>query len=676
MKFWLFITFTFHLAVSSAQEIPGQLEQHLEEQSRLVDTETEDDSYQQELEYFLQHPINMNNASADDLRALKMLHEVHIYNFLAYRQLFGELVPIYELQAIPGWDLLTIRKILPFISINSVEPLIEVARKRFREGAQNLLFRASQQIERSRGYNRDRSGTKYLGSPYRLMFRYQYNYKKFLRYGFVAEKDAGEQFFRGALRTGFDFYSAHLFLTRLGIVQQLALGDFTVNLGQGLIQWQSLAFGKSGEVINIKKQSPRLRPYNSIGEFHFFRGVGIRFQRKKFSLTAFFSRRKLSANVKTDTIYNETLITSFLTGGYHRTSSEIADRNRVVQGSMGGNIEFKSTSAQLGVNTVTHIFSFPIQKRNEAYNLYAIRGEHWWNSSLDYSCTFRNFHFFGELAIDRNFHRAILNGLMISVDPRVDVSLLNRSISKEYQSLYGNAFTENSIPSNEEGTFLGLAIRPFTGWKVNAYADVYKFPWLKFSADAPGRGKDFLLQISYAYGKVLEIYSRFRIESKDQDLTTEEPTNSIETIIRKNWRTQFNHKLNATTNLRARVEWIWNNHFNTKEEGFLVNADLLYKPMRKSWSGSFRVQYFETDGYDSRVYAYENDLLYSYSIPAFYGKGHRYYINLQFDLIKNLTFWIRWSQTIYLGVQSIGTGPDEIDGNKRSELKFQVRYNI
>lgn len=50
--------------------------------------------------------------------------------------------------------------------------------------------------------------------------------------------------FKGRQKAGFDFYSVHLFARRLGIIQSLAIGDFTVNLGQGLIQWQSLAFKK------------------------------------------------------------------------------------------------------------------------------------------------------------------------------------------------------------------------------------------------------------------------------------------------------------------------------------------------------------------------------------------------------------------------------------------------
>ena len=110
------------------------------------------------------------------------------------------------------------------------------------------------------------------------------------------------------------------------------------------------------------------------------------------------------------------------------------------------------------------------------------------------------------------------------------------------------------------------------------------------------------------------------------------------------------------------------------ENGFLAYVDLLYKPMMKKYSANMRLQYFETDGYDSRLYAYENDVLYSFSIPVFYDKGYRYYFNVNYDVSKRLSCWFRWAQTIFKDKATVGSGLDEIKGNKRTEVKFQVLY--
>src|SRR5205085_8420550 len=105
--------------------------------------------------------------------------------------------------------------------------------------------------------------------------RYKYAYKDLLQYGITGEKDAGEEFFKGSQIQVFDFYSAHFFLHNPGMIRTLALGDYTVNMGQGLIQWQGLAFKKGTDITGIKRQSAVLRPYNSAGEVNFHRGAGI-----------------------------------------------------------------------------------------------------------------------------------------------------------------------------------------------------------------------------------------------------------------------------------------------------------------------------------------------------------------------------------------------------------------
>jgi hypothetical protein len=73
---------------------------------------------------------------------------------------------------------------------------------------------------------------------------------------------------------------------------------------------------------------------------------------------------------------------------------------------------------------------------------------------------------------------AFVNGLLISVDPSIDISIVHRHISEEYQSINGNAFTENTYPTNERGLFTGISIRPSNEWRFDAYVDIFKFPWL------------------------------------------------------------------------------------------------------------------------------------------------------------------------------------------------------
>ncbi|HEY6506019.1 MAG TPA: helix-hairpin-helix domain-containing protein [Chitinophagaceae bacterium] len=668
---------------SSGQDLPPTIEQKLENLTDADQAEPEDDSYLQQLVYFRRYPMNLNTVTASELKELRIVSDLQADNLIAYRRLFGNLVHIYELQAVPTWDITTIRKLLPFIIISSPVSITEDFGDRIRSGDHSLLLRVSQVLEESKGFDKSTPGTKYLGSPQRLFFRYNYIYKNLLQFGMVGDKDAGEQFFKGAQSKGFDFYSFHLFARKTGIMQALAIGDFTVNMGQGLIQWQSLAFKKSVDVMGIKRQSPVLRPFNSANEIYFHRGAGITIRKGKIEATTFASIRKVDANFVTDTLSDEDFISSIQTSGYHRTPAEIADRKKLGQIAYGGSIKYygnppagRASRFHVGVNGICYNFSSPVQKEEEPYNLYAINGKQWYNLSVDYSYTYKNIHFFGEAAADKNFNKAFINGLLISVDPRADISLLHRSISKEYQAVNGNAFTENTYPTNEHGFYAGINIRPSAAWRLDMYADIFKFPWLKYQVDAPSQGTDFLAQLTYLPNKQAEIFIRYRNESKQgnqpDNLTV---INFLVPLPRQNMRIHFNYRVTPDIAIRSRAEMSWYNNKGTEgEKGFLTFFDFIYRPLLKPYAGTLRLQYFETDGYDSRLYAYENDVLYSYSIPAFFDKGFRYYLTLNHNLANGLSLWVRWAQTIYRDKESVGSGLDEIPGNKKTEVRFQVRY--
>ena len=683
--FFLFVFFTMHtMLFAQVTELPvTSTEQQLENiTENNEDAETEDDSYLQEMVQFLRNPVNLNAADASLLKELKMLSAIQVDNLISYRQFFGKLVSIYELQAIPGWDVQTIRRVRPYITVTNETNVISDLGTRLRGGDHTVLVRVTQVLEKSKGYLIDSSASKnyYPGSPQRLYLRYKYVYKNLLQFGIVAEKDPGEQFFKGKQQSGFDYYSAHVFLRNLGIIKSLALGDFTVNMGQGLTQWQSLAFKKGPDITATKRQSAILRPYNSAGEINFHRGIGITIGRKNWEATVFGSYRKLDANfVAADSLVtDEDIVSSLQTSGYHRTQSEIEDKGVQRQIAFGGNVALQLKKLHIGVNAIQYQFKYPLVRDPQPYNKYALSGKSFGNYSMDYSYTYKNMHIFGELASTGKQGLAFVNGLLISVSNNVDMSLLYRNISKEYQSLYTNAFTENTYPTNEKGLFTGVSIRPAQGWQVDAYVDLYKFPWLRFGVNAPSTGSDYFIQLTYRPNRQFEIYSRYKRESKGLNLTgTDIVLYPVLDPVRQNWRTQFSYKISQQFTIRSRAEMVWfSKRGPDPGQGFLIYGDIIYKPMLKPFSANIRLQYFQTDDYNSRLYAYENDVLYSFSIPVFYEKGYRYYLNVNYDITRKLSFWGRIAQTLNPDRTAIGSGLDEIKGNRRTEVKLQLVYRF
>ena len=659
---------------------PTTVEQQLENiTENNEDLETEDDSYQQQLIQYGKTPLNINAATADNLRSLRYLSPLQIESFLTYRNLLGKILSLYELQAVPQWDVETIKKVMPYVFAGPSTNVTEDLRSRFLGGDKTLLFRATQILERSRGYIQQGSPTSsfYQGSPQRLFLRYKYNYKNLLQYGFAAEKDAGEAFFNGRQNKGFDFYSAHFYARNLGKIKNLALGDFTVNMGQGLVQWMSLAFKKGPDITNIKRQTAIIRPYNSAGEINFHRGAAITIGKRNWEFTTFGSYRKIDANFSpADTLQNveEDFVSSLQTSGLHRTKNENDDKNIQTQLAFGGNVNLKIKKLQWGLNAIRYQFALPIKREPQPYNAFSISGKNFGNYSTDYSYTFKNLHFFGEAAISSTRYPAFINGLLVSVANNVDMSFVYRNISKGYQSLYTSAFTESTFPTNERGLYAGISIKPTIAWKIDAYAYNYRKPFIRFRVNAPSNGNDYFVQLTYKPDRILEIYTRYKSERKFINYNPDDLTLSpVVAQPRQNWRTQFSYKITPSVTLRSRTDLSWfDKRGEATEKGFLIFADVLFKPMLKPLSGNVRVQYFETDGYNSRLYAYENDLLYSYAIPLFAGKGYRYYLNLNYDVTRKISLWLKLAQTFFPDVQSVGSGLDEINGNRRSEVKFQI----
>ncbi len=688
MKHLIILVCCFFIKAAWAQPPVTQPSPDTEQQIENItennaDEETDDDTYLQSLSEFSRNPINLNLADAATLEELLLLTPIQIDNFITYRTLLGKFLTIYEIQAIPGWDLATIQKIRPYIMVSQAVNLFNAIGSRLKNGDNILFVRSTQVLEKSRGYKLDSSQATnfYYGSPQRLFIRYKYSFKNLLQYGVVAEKDPGEELFKGSQKYGFDYYSVHFFMRNAGIVKALALGDFTVNLGQGLTQWMSQAYRKGPDITTIKRQAAVLRPYNSAGEINFHRGIGITVGKNNWEATLFGSYKKIDANfVAADTslLEAEDIVTSLQTSGYHRTKSEVEDKGMQRQVAFGGNFKYRLYGLQIGVNAVQYQFKLPLQKSQYPYNQFALTGKTFGNYSIDYGYTYRNMHFFGEAASTNKRKLAFIQGMLMSVANNVDVSLLYRNISSAYQSLYTSAFTENTFPTNEKGLYTGISIKPAMGWRVDAYADVYKFPWLRYRVDAPTTGKEYMFQLTYQPNKIFSIYSRLRSESKPINYNPTGLTlNPVIPQPRQNWRTQLSVKLNSIFTFRSRVEMVWfDKRGSAAENGFTIFTDLLYNPMMKPLSGNIRLQYFETDGYNSRVYSYENDVLYGYSIPVFYDKGYRYYINVNYDINKRISLWAKWAQTIYSDKTLIGSGLDEIEGNHKTEVKLQLRYKF
>lgn len=581
-----------------AQEMPA--EQQLEELAEAGDEETEDEYDMQQLQNLKNHPLDINDPSAS-LLGLPLLNSLLIENLISYRALLGNFVNIYELQAVPGFTIDIIKAILPYITIRDPGSSVKNIKQRFKGGDRTIIIRP--------------------GLSSKFYARYKYQYRDLLQYGILAERDAAE-------KSLVDFYSFHLFARNIGIIKSFVVGDYVLNLGQGLIHWQSQAFKKTSSVMNVKRQAETIRPYHSAGEYNFQRGAAFTLKKYNLETTFFGSLRKITTNIDYDEHYGN-VITSVNTSGLHRTVNELANKNNASVISYGVNVKYLFAKGHIGLNVIRYHYSIPLLKRDEPYNFFAIKGKSWSNYSVDYAYTYRNFHFFGESAIAKTGHIATINGIMASLHSSLDLAIVYRNINKGYQSVYGNAFTENTMPGNERGVYIGISLKPGDNWKIDMYTDLFYFPWLKYRVGAPSTGRQHFIQVTWKPNKYIEAYTRYRLKLKPLDSEGEHSRYPGERLL-ENWRTHISFQVSPSLLLRNRLELCWfNRPGSDPETGYLLYNDIICKPAGKGYAAGLRVQFFETGSYETRLYAYENDVLFSSSTPAFSGKGTRLYINIR-----------------------------------------------
>ncbi len=640
----------------------------------------------EELHSCYEDPLNLNTASYNQLKRLHILSDFQIQCLLGYIKENGPIVSIYELNYIYGFSWKEIRFLIPFVSVDPVRPVEAARLKDIRMyGRHEITMRAQRVPEKQNGYipvsdsvlQANPNTGRYLGDPFKIYARYKYSLHERIYAGFTVEKDAGEEFFKGSNRYNFDFCSAYFQLRDLSVFKKIHIGDYLVRFGQGLTLWNGLAFGKSSYVTGIKKREERIKRFTSTDENILFRGAASTVSLGDFDITLFYSRKKRDANI-IDTIrpgFYE--FSSFQNTGYHRTPAENYDEKSMRESAYGANINLKKAYWSVGATFVHFEFGGELHKPERVYNQFDFTGSEITNAGIDYQANIGKMNFFGEAAYGNNAW-GMIHGAAIYFNNLVSFSAFYRMYQKDFYTHYGNALSENSSNTNEHGFYLGIEIHPFSYWSISAYADVYKFPWLKYSISAPSTGADYFVQLDYAPKNNFEAYLRIR-NKKGYENSTSEDTLMVKPgeISNLKIRLHFSYSLSSNFQLRNRVELNRIDRINhTPDKGYLLYQDMVYKFQKVPATIYFRYALFDTESYYSRIYAYENDLLYSYSIPPMYYQGVRTYIMVKYSVSQGIDLWLKYGRTTYSDRDTIGTGLNEINGNTKSEIKVQLRMRF
>jgi hypothetical protein len=687
----------------------------IEQIERLAEDNDDDIDYEELLEnyiFFSENPVNLNSEEVMQLVELRLLSVFQYEELRQYRRYYGDFLFLDELEMVEGFDEQTLAIIRPVVYVGKDQSKDKLTfNKMARYGKHQIVGRYEQILEKQEGYEPyddslllAKPNSRYLGNPQKYQLKYTYNYRNRIRAGFTLEKDAGEIFFTDNVSDtirallgkqyykGFDFIGFHLYAKDLGIVKAAVLGDYQLAFGQGLTMWSGLSFGKAGAGSSVMKQGRGITPKGSAAEYAFMRGAAVTLGGGPIRGTVFYSNRRIDANVSiADTIDNEAeLVNSLQETGYHRTIGEIQDRHAIRQQVLGGHLAYTNAHFEVGY-TLHHIWlSVPLQLRPTNYNQFYFQGQQLTNQGIDFKYVKGKFAVFGEAAMSHNPDSAVsigstaldrfagLLGMTMKPAGYLNFTLMYRDYGKAYQNLFSNAFGEGSLNQGQRGVYLGVEAAPAPYWNLLAYADQFQFTWLTSQVNAPSRGHDYYLRISHSFNRKTNAYLQFRSKTKMKNSINDHVYSHYPILYTKNSvRFNINYQIGKDFHCSNKAEYAhYRNDDGSNERGYFLCQDIAYKPEYKPFSLVFRYAIFDAKDYNARIYAYESDVLYSFSVPALYGKGMRFYLLGKVKLFNALTIYARIGRTIYSDRDEIGSGLTLIEGNHKTDLKVEAIWKL
>lgn len=681
MKTWsLFLFFcTLISNLLSAQTLIDQELTSIAEDlfSRRSDDISYDEFYDQLLLIY-QDPIDLNSVDENKLKALSIITDEQLKEIVNHRNRTGDFVSILELQGLESFEIEDIKLLRPFFIVQNSGLL------NWKDLPVRIINANPYLIYRSDGNIANRSFFKgvaqnYPGGSWSGSFRFRISKSNDFSFGWNADRDRGERFLWAPSSGwyGFDFHSFHAQVIEKGWLKNLIVGDYVASFGQGLIVGSGFGVGKTSEPVSaLRSAASGFRPYTSLAESGFFRGIASSIKFKPgLVLHLMLSKVKNDGQVIFSTDSSAS-IRSPIFSGFHRTETEKQNRKTWQEYNTALSLEWKIRNINGGLTANQTLLSLPLQPSENLYNQNYFRGDR--NSVLGFYLNgrYRNWTGFSEFGFSRpSGGGAFIAGLLTSLSPRFDLSLVARNYQVNFQSLNSSSFSENTTTSNEQGIFIGWKYKEGRKIQLSGYTDYFRFPDLKFRVYKPSDGYEHVIRLIRTFSRKNFITFQFRQNRKEINSGSAESKHyEILPLLRNITSVQFDYSFGES--LSGRTRFLANKVFlgNKESSGNMMIQDLFADFGKVDFSLRFAV--FGSDDYESRLFAHERDVWLSYSFPSWYGYGTRVYALLQYKMSEKMTAWIKWSAVTYTDRTPTLNGIDESPGEYRSDLRIQFRWTF
>ncbi len=614
-----------------------------------------------------EHPININTATEADLQRLRFLSQKQIDDILlyVYRQ---KMHSLYELQLIASLHTYEIRDLLPFVTVEEVtaeKPLYWKEIWHF--GEHELDLRA------------DVRGIEKNTDPFYTSLKYKFNYQNRIQFGLTADHDVGEPWWKRRANNeqltastagtyGYDFYSGYFQMQDVRRVQKLVVGDFRASFGEGLTLNCNRRFGgKTSMVLSAGMPKEGLQRYASTSEADFFRGIGATIDcGKGWTVSALYSARKVDGHVE------EGVFPSIQTTGYHRTEHELQGKRAVWQQVAGANLTWKYKGWKIGVTATENVLGDTLRAEPNYYNANHFTGMRQFAAGVNYYYHNQRVSVFGEVTTAQNtrWGWGALTGVRFYPISDVGLVAIHRYFSPTFDNMLANSFAEDSKNNDENGLYVGAEVKRVQKWRFAAYADAFRFAFPKYGIRTPSVGYDVFGQADFFPQESVQMSWKVRAKEKGEkgkyqlryQLRWTENGWMVNTMLEGNVATQESGAKSQESKQNEQVTY-----------GLALAQDVAYTFERVPITLQGRIAAFHIRDYDNRVYFYENDVLYAYSIPALYGIGGRMYLNARYKINDYVAIYMKVAQTVWsdewVKVQALAK-------NRSTDVHFFVRLRL
>lgn len=596
----------------------------------------------EELSELKESPVIINSGDEKEISRLFFLTEFQVMVLASHVRQNGSVVTLYELALLPAFDRSTVMLMSPYISL---EPSGETGGKGY--GRTTVTLTASARFS---GEENDTEGVRSL-----LKVRHE---RERIDFGLTAENDPGERFsFSDA--PGSDFLSGYLDFRGNKIIERVIVGDYALRFGEGVALNSSRWMGSWLSSPSFMSGRSSVVPYKSTEENDFFRGICIAIGDINTGALLFGSSNLIDSRPLYDEDSTATGVSNLVRGGIHVTESQLAARNSLTETVAGLRLTAGADRIRGGVTAMSTWFSLPFQPdRRRPENIHAFEGGRLLNLAADFRAGTGPVLLFAEAGLSLPGSWAATAGVRAKPSGRVTFNLLGRHYSPDHYAFHSGAYKAGSGSGNETGIAASLHLEAARHLFVTAAADHYRIPGPRYRSSLPSYGSRIEIKGEYLPRDDITVRLSYTSSSREYDKACETGTARSETHTRHQMGFVLNcmqaRGFGLTT--RASASFVT----PPAEKGYLLCQDLSYSFVSfpvKLW---LRYLLCSTGGWDSRLYAWENDLLSSFSVPALYGEMSRSFIMISWKPAGNIETRFKFALT-------------DSDMGLRQEVKGQVR---